>query len=268
MKFKFNGRMSDEYNIVLTKLQETSFGMTREIIKGEKTKYRAKSNHWGTKYSEDLSFTMTIMKNPCESSYKNLKFQSSEIRAINAWLTSPQYPQSLKIFSNYYEEEIEYFAIFTDITTEDEGDIYELSFVVECNAPYGWSKEYKRELTSTSSAVTALNIHNTSDEYESYVYPKIEIMPTAHGTITITSVTDKKTLSFSALKNNKIIIDSEKRKFLDSTGVLLTFEDIGIQDVDQIYFPKLHSGKNELQITGDAEIVLTYKEPRKVGAFV
>lgn len=267
MKFKFNGRICDEFGLIATKIQEVNSGMSREIIKGSKTKYRAVSNHWGTKYEDDLSFVMCVIKDPCNTNQSEMRFTSSDIRAINAWLTSPQYPQSLKIFSDYYKEDIEYFAIINDITAEDDGQLYELSFSVTCNAPFGWSKEYKHELTTTSSGVTTLNIYNTSDEYECYVYPKIEIMPTAHGTITITSVTDERTLSFSALKNNKIIIDSEKRKFLDSTGVLLTFEDIGIQDVDQIYFPKLLYGKNEIQITGDAEIVLTYKEPRKVGVF-
>ena len=267
MKFKFNGRVCDEFGIIATKIEDVTSGMSREIIKGSKTKYRAVSHHWGTKYNEDLAFNLHIMKDICNTKQTDMRFTSSDIRAINAWLTSPQYPQSFKIFNDYYEEDIEYFAIINEITVDDDGYVYELIFSVECNAPFGWSPEYKHEITSTSASLKTLNIHNTSDEYESYVYPKIEIMPTAHGTITITSVTDERTLSFSALKNNKIIIDSEKRKFLDSTGVLLTFEDIGIEDVDQIYFPKLHYGKNELQFKGDAEIVLTYKEPRKVGVF-
>lgn len=265
MKFKFNGRVCDEFGITVTKIKDVTSGMSREIIKGSKTKYRAVSNHWGTKYNEDLVFTICIMKDPCVTKYNEMRFTSSEIRAISSWLTSPQYPQSLKIFSEYYKEDIEYFAIINDITVDDDGYIYELMFSVECNAPYGFSQEYKHEISIPY--ISTLNIHNTSDDYETYVYPKIEIMPTAHGMITITSVTDKREISFSALKNNKIIIDSERRKFLDSTGVLLTFEDIGIEDVDQIYFPKLHSGKNELQFSGSAEITITYREPRKVGVF-
>lgn len=267
MNFKFNGRVSDEFNIILCRIDEATSGMSREIIKGEKTKYRAKSNHFGTKYSDDLAFNMTIMKNPCETKQTDMRFTSSEIRAINAWLTSPQCPQSLKIFSDYYQEDIEYFAIINDITTESEGYAYELTFSVTCNAPFGWSKEYVRNLASTSSETSIIKIYNTSDEQERYVYPVIEVNPIEHGSIIIESVTDNRTLSFSGLKNNKIIIDSEKRKFHDSTGTLLTFEDIGIKDVDQIYLPKLLYGENIWKITGNADITITYREPRKVGVF-
>lgn len=267
MNFKFNGRVSDEFDIILCKIDEVSSGMSREIIKSEKTKYRAKSNHFGTKYSDDLVFNMTVMKNPCGTKQADMRFTSSEIRAINAWLTSPQYPQSLKIFSDYYQEDIEYFAIINDVTTESEGYVYELTFSVTCDTPFGWSTKYIKNITSTSAGTTAVTIYNTSDEYEGYVYPVIEVTPTQKGTISIESVTEKRTLSFTGLKNNKIIIDSEKRKFLNSANTLVTFQSIGIDDVDQIYLPKLLYGKNVWNVKGDANITITYREPRKVGVF-
>lgn len=267
MKFKFNGRISDEFGIILTKITDVSSGVAREVIKGAKTKYRALSNSWGTKYNEDLSFNLVVIKDP-SAKQSEMRFTSSDIKALNAWLTSPQYPQSLKILdSDYYTEDIEYFAVISNVTTEDEGYIYELIFTVECNAPYGLSKEYTHGITSTSDTTTSYTIYNTSDEHENYIYPKIQITPTAQGTITIKSTTDNNSLSFSATKDTVIYIDSEKRKFTDSAGTLMTFDNLGIEDVDKIYLPRLLYGKNILKFKGDAEIVITYREPRKVGVF-
>ena len=44
---------------------------------------------------------------------------SNNIRMINAWLTSPQYPKLLRFLDNdYFSEEIEFFATITEVSTE------------------------------------------------------------------------------------------------------------------------------------------------------
>ena len=48
---------------------------------------------------------------------------------------------------------------------------------------------------------------------------------------------------------------------------IISFEDLGVKDIDNIYWLRLAYGENELRFTGDATFELIYREPRKVGAF-
>lgn len=269
MKFKYNGKSADDFGLIVLKLDDINMGLSREIIKGGKTKFRAKSNHYGTKYTDDIAFSIVIMKNPCNVANQNdLIFTSSDIRQINAWLTSPQYPAELIINNDYYDEEIEYHALIRDLTVETGANIHELVYSVETDSPYGLSQKYSVSATSTSSEPASVTINNNSDELELCMYPIITVEPIEHGEITITNTTDNnRSMTFTALKNNTITIDSQRRIFVDYVGGLLSFDDIGITDVSQIKFPRLLPGENVFDIKGDAEITITYQEARKVGVF-
>lgn len=269
MKFEYNGKTAEEFGLTVTKLDDINMGLSREVIKGNKTKFRARSNHYGTKYTDDIAFSIVVMKNPCNATQQSdFMFTASDIRKINAWLTSPQYPAKLVIENSYYDENIEYNALITDLTVETGSNLYELVYQVQTDAPYALSPKITATATSTVSTPATINIMNNSDELELCIYPVITIEPKAHGEITITNVTDNnRSMTFSALRANTITIDSQRRIFIDYVGDLLTFEDIGITDVGQIKFPRLLPGKNIFQITGEAEITIEYQEARKVGAF-
>ena len=269
MKFEYNGKSAEDFGIIVLKLDDVNMGLSREIIKGGKTKFRARSNHYGTKYTDDITFSIVIMKNPCNVTNQNdLYFTSSDVRKINAWLTSPQYPAKLIIEDEYYDEEIEYHALINDLTVETGGNLHELVYSVETDSPYGLSPKYSVTTVSTSSASSSITIDNKSDELETCMYPVITVEPTAHGEITITNTTDNnRSMTFTALRNNTITIDSQRRIFVDYVGGLLSFEDIGITDVSQIKFPRLLPGKNVFTIKGNAEVTITYQEARKVGVF-
>lgn len=136
LQFEFNGHTSDEYGLIVTRIEENDTLVNRSLQLGEKNKYRPKENQFGTLYSDNYSFKMGVMRNPCRNKnvvpeLKNgilkydptytpyldngiLKFSmnyttdikngiiipndsdyltSNNIRIINAWLTSPQYPR-------------------------------------------------------------------------------------------------------------------------------------------------------------------------------
>lgn len=268
MKFEYNGHTAEEYGVIVTKLEDNKMGLSREIIKGEKTKFRTRSNHYGTKYSDDISFSIKIIKNICNAPQSKMAFTASDMRKINAWLTSPQYPEKLILTDSYYDEDIEYYALINNLTVEPDDYLYELTYEVITDSPFGLSPKFTHNIISTSDTTTEITINNTSDELEHFLYPVFTINPTEHGEITITNVTDdNRSMTFSVLRNNIITIDSQNRKFVDDIGTLITFEDIGITDVDQIKFPRFLHGENVFQITGAAEITISYQEPRKVGVF-
>lgn len=136
LQFEFNGHTSDEYGLIVTRIEENDTLVNRSLQLGEKNKYRPKENQFGTLYGDNYSFKMGVMRNPCRNKnvvpeLKNgilkydptytpyldngiLKFSmnytadikngiiipndsdyltSNNIRIINAWLTSPQYPR-------------------------------------------------------------------------------------------------------------------------------------------------------------------------------
>lgn len=312
LQFEFNGHTSDEYGLIVTRIEENDTLVNRSLQLGEKNKYRPKENQFGTLYSNNYSFKMGVMRNPCRNKnvvpeLKNgilkydptytpyldngiIKFPmnytadikngiiipndsdyltSNNIRIINAWLTSPQYPRLLKfIGDDYFSEEIEFFATITEVSTEHASLPYELTYTVTCDSQWGYTPLILCKTTSSSTLTREYSIQNNSDCWEDYVYPTIKVSPKSHGIITIKNKTDNnRTMKINALKSDDFYIDCRNLKIYDITKSIVSFEDLGIEDIDDIYWPRLAYGENIFEFTGDATFEISYREPRKVGAF-
>jgi hypothetical protein len=312
LQFEFNGHTSDEYGLIVTRIEENDTLVNRSLQLGEKNKYRPKENQFGTLYSDNYSFKMGVMRNPCRNKnvvpeLKNgilkydptytpyldngiIKFPmnytadikngiiipndsdyltSNNIRIINAWLTSPQYPKLLKfIGDDYFSEEIEFFATITEVSTEHASLPYELTYTVTCDSQWGYTPLILCKITSSSTLTREYSIQNNSDCWEDYVYPTIKVSPKSHGIITIKNKTDNdRTMKINALKSDDFYIDCRNLKIYDITKSIVSFEDLGIEDIDNIYWPRLAYGENIFEFTGDATFEISYREPRKVGAF-
>lgn len=312
LQFEFNGHTSDEYGLIVTRIEENDTLVNRSLQLGEKNKYRPIENHFGTIYGDNYSFKMGVMRNPCRNKnvvpeLKNgilkynptytpyldngiLKFSmnytadikngiiipndsdyltSNNIRIINAWLTSPQYPRLLKfIGDDYFSEEIEFFATITEVSTEHASLPYELTYTVTCDSQWGYTPLILCKTTSSSTLPREYSIQNNSDCWEDYVYPTIKVSPKSHGIITIKNKTDNdRTMKINALKSDDFYIDCRNLKIYDITNSIVSFEDLGIEDIDDIYWPRLAYGENIFEFTGDATFEISYREPRKVGAF-
>lgn len=312
LQFEFNGHTSDEYGLIVTRIEENDTLVNRSLQLGEKNKYRPRENHFGTIYGDNYSFKMGVMRNPCRNKnvvpeLKNgilkydptytpyldngiIKFPmnytadikngiiipndsdyltSNNIRIINAWLTSPQYPRLLKfIGDDYFSEEIEFFATITEVSTEHASLPYELTYTVTCDSQWGYTPLILCKTTSSSTLTREYSIQNNSDCWEDYVYPTIKVSPKSHGIITIKNKTDNdRTMKINALKSDDFYIDCRNLKIYDITKSIVSFEDLGIEDIDDIYWPRLAYGENIFEFTGDATFKISYREPRKVGAF-
>lgn len=312
LQFEFNGHTSDEYGLIVTRIEENDTLVNRSLQLGEKNKYRPKENQFGTLYGDNYSFKMGVMRNPCrnknvvpelkngilkyDSTYTPyldngiLKFSmnytadikngiiipndsdyltSNNIRIINAWLTSPQYPRLLKfIGDDYFSEEIEFFATITEVSTEHASLPYELTYTVTCDSQWGYTPLILCKTTSSSTLPREYSIQNNSDCWEDYVYPTIKVSPKSHGIITIKNKTDNdRTMKINALKSDDFYIDCRNLKIYDITNSIVSFEDLGIENIDDIYWPRLAYGENIFEFTGDATFEISYRESRKVGAF-
>ena len=188
LQFEFNGHTSDEYGLIVTRIEENDTLVNRSLQLGEKNKYRPKENQFGTLYGDNYSFKMGVMRNPCDSTYTPyldngiLKFSmnytadikngiiipndsdyltSNNIRIINAWLTSPQYPRLLKfIGDDYFSEEIEFFATITEVSTEHASLPYELTYTVTCDSQWGYTPLILCKTTSSSTLPREYSIQN------------------------------------------------------------------------------------------------------------
>lgn len=270
ISFEYDGKSSNDFGVILASIeknQEFEMGLTRDVIKGGMNKYRNQVNHLGSKYSDVLVFDFTIVKNTCNKNPGDLLFTRSEVRQINAWLTSPEFPKLLHF--NDSDEYIAYFAIITDVTDGAIGDkVYSLTYTVTCDSPYGYSDLITKTVeNSSSTSSTSFVVSNTSDDLVNPVYPMITITPHSTGIISIKSNTDsEKVLTITAKKELDITINTRLQMFYDSVG-LLDFEDIGLSDESDIYIPRLLQGDNNFTVTGDCAVTFSYRCPRKVGAF-
>ena len=189
-------------------------------------------------YTADIKNGIII---PNDSDY----LTSNNIRIINAWLTSPQYPRLLKfIGDDYFSEEIEFFATITEVSTEHASLPYELTYTVTCDSQWGYTPLILCKTTSSSTLPREYSIQNNSDCWEDYVYPTIKVSPKSHGIITIKNKTDNgRTMKINALKSDDFYIDCRNLKIYDITKSIVSFEDLGIEDIDDIYWPRLAYGE-------------------------
>lgn len=70
----------------------------------------------------------------------------------------------------------------------------------------------------------------------------------------------------SLLRDLNVYLDSQRLTLHDSLGRMITYEELGISDVDFIYWPRLINGENKFILYGkNVEFTFKHRESRKVG---
>ena len=276
--FTYNNESSQNYNLIIAGFdaEEIPLAMGREIFSGSLNQYRNKTYHMGTNWSGVLTFTVSFMKDPCVGS--DLTFSEDEISAINAWLTSPNYPILFHMYDYVIDEneamvvvgkKYDYFGVFNDVTPQIvSGNIVGLTASFQTNSPFAWTEEIVQEYEITSEGTCSFTVNN--DDRLRMIYPVITVTPTASpgsGRVAVTIVNTRDNLPMKlSIPVEPVTIDCEKSIISDAAGVL-TFEHLGIGAEDYIYWPRLYHGLNTFNVSGDCNIAFKYREPRKVGAY-
>ena len=188
------------------------------------------------------------------------------------------------------EPEYDYFGMFTNIEATDNG-VYTLQCDFECNTPFALSPVQSVTNLVDGSLNSEMSVWNYSDEREDYVYPVIVIVPKGSNNTDISEteqnqgtgsvapdesqsirITNESDGNRSIQLNNlnpedTLTMDCRKLTVTNISGNLLSFEDMGVDAVDYIYFPRLLYGENRISISGNAEVLFTYRYPVKVGAY-
>ena len=269
--FTYNEKSSDDYVVILCATEAVDsipMGLTREGLKGEITSRRPVANWYNTKYSDVLTFDVTITKP------ENRAFSREEVRDINAWLTGPRTP-TLLFFEDEAFDPINFYGVFTDVNNVYGSGILMLKYTFTSNSPYGWSNEFQyiynnledKKLSVEQGSVTGsgkdlvvavqnngyFSIENSTDELNDFVYPLIAI---------------------NAYPGHKVSIENINNNTKEK--VPLTLSDLGfssenLTNIDNgslgLYWPRLIPGNNKFDIAGECNVAMTFRCPRKVGAY-
>ena len=232
---------------------DEAYGHTRDNLIGEATMTRPVPNEYGTQY-QNPTFEYCLIKNDSSP------FTDAEQILIERWLTSPKFSSPLEIIDCDGDVSVVYDGKFTktDWVVTD-GGYAGVTFTFQSASPYPY-RNYTKEYEIRGNTSVVLNCE--SDELEEYTYPVVEFYaPSSTNTVTITNVTDNNnSLTLRTLDRLRITMDCDHCILKDTTaGGVIDFDDVGWDDVGNIYWLRLLAGNNTLTCTGDVDLTISYK---------
>lgn len=256
--FNYKGYSTD--TILGTKLVVATYselnemhGHDRDNLIGDTTMTRPIPNEYGTQY-QNPSFDYCLIK------IDNSPFTELEQIVVERWLTSPKFSSPLEIIDCDGNVIITYDGKFVHTEwVSTVGGYAGVTFTFESASPYPYRK-YIKEYEIRGDESFILNCE--SDELEEYTYPVVEFYaPSSTNNVTITNVTDGgNSLTIKALDRLRITMDCDHCILTDSTnGGVIDFDDVGWDDIGNIYWLRLLAGNNELSCSGNVNLKITYK---------
>ena len=250
--------------------------MVRSKVQDEITIRRFITNEYGTT-AEHLQFEYGLIK--CG---KNTSFTRDEQRIIETWLTSPKFSSELQILDEYGYVRYKFLGLFTNTNWYFDGDdtFVGCSFTFDVNGRYPY-EHYNHVFTTNNNTVNGQTIETVidckSDELEEYIYPTIKVKPldySANVSFLIRNNTENKQMEVdSGTRSSSLLIDCDKciTCWDGNYDSIATFEDLGWEDVGEIYWLRLFPGENSITIQSEAnlEFTISYDAPiKKVGGWL
>jgi len=274
--FLFGNKHLLDFGFVMAQPNEDDeSGLNREILKGTTNAYRNQAVHYGTKYTDVITLPLFIVKFNCD--YDDTQISLFELRKLQAWLTSSKLPQSLYVITKEGTM-IEYRGIFTDISPYSYNGLNGVNLKFTCDSPFAYdTKTVKIQSEDAKKGITKRMFCDT-DEAEDFIYPYIQYIPNAAGKISFKNQNDNNNVMSLTIpkKYNDVIIDCKLKRII-ADGKPLSLSDVNwntelITDYNNVntglykmYWLRLIPERNYVDITGDGDFIITYKNLLKLG---
>lgn len=259
--FTYDGINSDSYNVIMCSidsfgLDDIDTGLSTEIISDSTSSIER--FEYSAKYNSVITFEMTLCNKDFTSLTKN------QIRNITKWLTGRKKAAWLSLKNENYDD-VNYKCRVISATKKKVGDtVLGLLLKWECSSPYAYTEEYVYNFSINGSNQEVI-IYNDTDDTENYLYPNIIIKSKSNMEVfSIYNVSDNNRLT--KLKN---IVYNEVIQMDNQNGIIST----NIHDKKLLplfegrkWF-RLVEGENILKITGNCDLSISLRFPRKVGDF-
>lgn len=235
--FYYNGHWLSDFGMMVFDPNDTQNFVGRTIDKGNITPVRQIPNHYSTYYSDVLTLSFLIIKDE-ETEYltqEEKKLTGEDISYIRAWLESSKIPE--KLFSPSEDDVVTtyYFGVFSNVQPFTVGnECFGLYLTFTCNAPYGFSDIYKKNVPLQNGAEKTVTVSNYSAEHNEYAKPIIIIKSSStfrdNNTIKITNVSDGNKFMLLTMPKNltSITVDCQKKIIKDNNGNILPLNDVGL----------------------------------------
>lgn len=214
--FEWCGQAGSLYGLMICKIDSSSGVETVENGANIElsTVNPVGTNKWNFlsgKYTEPLSYTFQVCKNPCTTNIDY--FTSTELRFLNRWLNRKDGYHKFKIvdssdpdYSNiYFNSQLNVKQI------EFSGNVIGLEITVLCDAPFGYFDEKTVVMNLNKGNSFQYKYSDSSDEV-GHLYPQFLIKCVENGNLELGNTLSGKTLKISNCIANEIInIDSEHK---------------------------------------------------------
>lgn len=253
VKFIYANEYSDIYGVQMC----TSIGSVSRMGNSENrsiiTTKNALSNIFnfhGVKYDNPLQFDIIIYNTDGSwiDSYKERQLKKWLSKNKRYWLQVEQDDLS----------DIQFFCIATSTELIDVGAYSgAMKVTFEADAPWAWSGLRKKTYTCTSTLSANLFMELDFDEY--CIYPIMQIKSLGTGTVKIQNTTTNETVEITnCVVNEQIIIENETDKITSSNSNIITRWNKRTMS--------LVEGKNNITLTGNFQLTMSYRLPIRVGA--
>lgn len=259
----FGNFVASEYGLIPVSF-DTNFDEELDLAMGSESDEEYIGRHtipldYGSNHQGKLEFTITFMKNTCGHNM-DLEFSTFEIRSILRKLTGNQYYKDLYFIDDslHFDERIHYRVKVTDIfANKVAGKIIGIKVTFQ-NESF-WSYTDENNISMILKSNQKFIFYNNSDELHDYLFPKVEISD-INGEISIINISDnnRKTIISNIEQNEKIILDS-KHDIISSS-----IPDKNIVNNFNLKWIRFIPGKNEMTVSSDCKIKITYQLLRKV----
>ena len=228
--------------------QESLPYVTREVVKGEYSTMKGKSNYYGTRLSESLNLKISFVK-------KNKEYFSIQDRnEIETWLYLKDTPSVLKIKDG--NDNISCFdCVCYSIEWKVVGAMaIGATALFECATPYWYTV---KTISKTFDSFGNIVFDNYSGN--DIIYPKITLKNNSNKRrlYKIKNSRDEDYFSVYVNELSKLIIDTEKCMIL--TGQ--SYEDLGLEDAEYISWPRIFKGENVISVLGGSvDVEIEFKQ--------